>query len=227
MRKKSTLFLAIFLSVFLNGCGNQSEKEGSGTSNSTTTSSSVEKSNGVSQNEKTENSSSVSTRKISVAELDKLVSDLDFKVISTEHVKQSDNDSDKDLYPDALQAVVRNDTKDEIKSAELVLVGWDSNDQPVKIREFISPRNNSYLLSCSLGSMNLIPGTTFGENMGMEIDKNCHIAKFKAYAMSYETFDGNKWENPYKQVIEKMYESGIKYSEDYSIEIDSSIIKNN
>ncbi len=131
----------------------------------------------------------------------------EFRVISTQYAVQDERY--KSLYPDMLRAVVQNDTDKDIKNAVVAFVAWDENNLPVKIKGHIDFSDGEYIAEVSYDDINMIPGSTFGEKSGYEIDENCGIEKFKAIVVSYEAFDGSTWNNPLFRDWKKLYE-GVK-----------------
>lgn len=116
-------------------------------------------------------------------------------VVSTKYVVQDSRY--KALYPDMLQAVIQNNTKKDIKNAVIAFVAWDANKLPVKIKASgFETGEATYIRACDYNDINLIPGAKFGNNCGFEVDENCGIKYLKAIVLSYETFDGEEWENP-------------------------------
>lgn len=132
----------------------------------------------------------------------------DVRVISTKYEVQSTRW--KTLYPDLLQAVLKNDTSYDIKDVIVAFVAWDKNSLPVKIKPNNSIRQDeSYIQLVRYGDINLIPGGTYGKNGGFGIDEDCEIKTFKAIVYSYETFEGITWENPLFEAWCELYE-GVK-----------------
>lgn len=126
-------------------------------------------------------------------------------VIETEYLVQSSNGM-KTLFPDMLSAIVRNNSDDDIKNAVIAFVAWDENNLPVKIEGQIDFMGGSYIKKVSYDDINLIPDKVFGENEGFALAENTSIMTFKAIAVSYETFDGETWKNPYFDEFRNRYE---------------------
>lgn len=132
----------------------------------------------------------------------------DVRVISTKYEVQSTRW--KTLYPDLLQAVLKNDTSYDIKDVIVAFVAWDKNNLPVKIKPNNDiGHNEAYIQLVRYGDINLIPGGTYGKNGGFGIDEDCEIKTFKAIVYSYETFEGITWENPLFEAWCELYE-GVK-----------------
>lgn len=125
-------------------------------------------------------------------------------VASTDYIVQ--DEQHKALYPDMLQAVLKSEADADIKDAVVAFVAWDKNGLPVKIKGAIDFSDGSYIQEVNYGDINLVPGATFGESSGVEIDENCGIETFKAIAVSYETFEGETWINPYYDAWKNLYE---------------------
>lgn len=126
-------------------------------------------------------------------------------VTKTNYVVQDDRL--KNLYPDALQAIVMNNSEVDIKNLYIAFVAWDKNKLPVKIVAQYDFDGGSYIVITRFKDANLVPGETFGEGRGCMLDSDTdNIAFFKAIVASYEDFDGNTWENPYYDTWVDMYE---------------------
>lgn len=152
-----------------------------------------------------EDITTTTTKVLSESEILAQIDRQSFKVISTKYEVQ--DEEFKSLYPDLLQAVIKNNTKYEIKNAVIAFVAWDKNNLPVKIVGKHDFSDGSYVSEVSYNDINLVPGATYGNDSGLGLDRYCdNIAKFKAIAVSYETFDGEKWENPYYADWCELYE---------------------
>lgn len=152
-----------------------------------------------------EDITTTTTKVLSESEILAQIDRQSFKVTSTKYVVQDENH--KILYPDLLQAVVKNNTKYEIKNAVVAFVAWDKNNLPVKIVGQHDFSGGSYVREVNYSDVNLVPGASYGSESGLGLDDECtNVAKFKAIAVSYETFDGDKWENPYYADWCELYE---------------------
>ena len=111
----------------------------------------------------------------------------------------------KSLYPDLLQAILVNDTQDDIKDAVIAFMAWDANGLPVLLKAQFDFNAASYVKRVNYTGINMIPGSTFGEKAGMKVDESIKgIVTVKAIVASYESFDGKTWTNPeYEQFIEQ------------------------
>lgn len=156
------------------------------------------------------------TRTLSVDEFENLLSQMPVHVISTKYTVQ--DEQYKSLYPDILQAVLQNDTSYDIKNAVVAFVAWDKNNLPVKIKGTIDFSDGAYIKQVNYSDINLVPGSTYGETSGYQIDETCGIQTFKAVVVSFETFDSDIWENPYYDEWCKLYE-GVKYTDDLKIDV--------
>ncbi|BAK81150.1 hypothetical protein RATSFB_0588 [Candidatus Arthromitus sp. SFB-rat-Yit] len=134
------------------------------------------------------------------AELDEALNNQPVKIIKTEYISQDK----KFLQPDLLSAVFQNDSGTDIKNAVLGFVAWDANNFPVKIKSKYDFTDGEYFKRVNCNDVNLVNGTSYGENSGLSID-NDNIAKFKPIVISYTDFDGNTWENPLLEEFKKMY----------------------
>ena len=143
--------------------------------------------------------------KMSAAELEAAISQQDVKITSTKYLVQDDNY--KALYPDMLQAIIQNDSAYDLKNACVAFVAWDENNLPVKIVSNTDFSGGSYVAQCNYEGINLISGASYGNNSGLALNSDTNnIATFKAIVVSYETFDGESWENPLFQNWREVYE---------------------
>ena len=154
------------------------------------------------------------SRKVSVNadELEEMLAKQPAYISSTKYLVQDKNY--KTLYPDILQAVIKNNSEDDIKDAVVVFVAWDENNLPVKIKGQFDYSDGEYLMKCRYSGINLIPGKEYGKDGGMEIDDGLNIKEFKAIVYEYETFEGKKWTNPYYHAWSSMYGGGKKLKDD-------------
>ena len=156
--------------------------------------------------ESTTASESISNN-ISAAELEALLLEQPMYVSRTEYIVQDERY--KALYPDMLSAVLYNNSGTNIKNAVVGFVAWDANNFPIKIVGQYDFSGGDYVSLCDFGDVNMIPGSTFGESMGMPIDDDDQkpIATFKAIVYQYTDFDGNVWTNPYYETWCNLYEN--------------------
>lgn len=142
---------------------------------------------------------------MTVEEFDNLVAELPLSVVSTKYLVQDQNY--KSLYPDMLQAVIKNNTDKDIRNTVVAFVAWDENNLPVKIVGDIDFTDPPYVRLVNYDDINLVPGATYGEDSGFSIDHTIGIKEFKAIVVSYETFEGDTWENPYYDQFLELYEN--------------------
>ncbi|MBW0765496.1 DUF5780 domain-containing protein [Mammaliicoccus fleurettii] len=112
----------------------------------------------------------------------------------------------KSLYPDALQAFIRNNTYKDIKDITFGFVAWDKNGLPVKIKQSIDFSDDEYFRGVKGEAVNIASGDLFGEESGMEIKEGIDVEFFKPIVVSYEDFEGNTWENKELKNFLKVYE---------------------
>lgn len=150
-------------------------------------------------------------KKLTASELTAAIEQQEVKVTSTKYVVQDEDY--KTLYPDLLQAVIANGSTADIKNAVVAFAAWDENNLPIKIKGNMDFSDGAYVKKCNFNDVNLVPGKSYGENSGMAVDEDIiPIKKFKAIVVSYETFDGDTWENPLFEDWCEIYE-GKRYSE--------------
>ena len=149
-------------------------------------------------------------------EFDGLLAGLPLCVTPTKYIVQ--DEQYKSLYPDVLQAILQNNSSADIKDAVVAFAAWDKNGLPVKIKGSIDFSDGAYVKQVNYGDINLVPGDTFGDSSGYSVDEACGIEEFKAVAVSYETFEGDSWENPYFEDWCALYE-GVRLADVQGIDV--------
>lgn len=187
MKKMLCLLSVMFICFFMSACGTfpfqPSDKQSSNDK--------VSKQNNI----------------LTAEELEAQLSEQELKIISTAYAVQDERY--KALYPDMLQVILQNDTQYDIKSAVIAFAAWDKNNLPVKIKGSIDFSDGAYIVKVNYSDINLIPGDTFGDSYGFNVDESCNIDSFKAIVVSYEAFSGEAWNNPLYRAWCKLYE-GVK-----------------
>jgi hypothetical protein len=226
--KKKLLIICFILAMSLLGACSKTETKETGLQETTTegttetesTQATVEETtdNTVTTEEvKTENKSEEPSKQtMSIKEFEKLLSEQPVTIKKTEYMVQ--DDEYKSLYPDILSAVIQNNTGADIKDAVLAFVAWDKNKLPVKIKGYLSFDDGSYISQVDYSDINLAAGGTYGEDSGLQLDENLNIDSFKAFVVSYETFDGDTWTNPYFDEFSDLYEEN-KFDSSAKIEV--------
>ena len=155
----------------------------------------------------TTNDETTTTAVIDEAFLDAAYKEQPLYVKTAKLTAQTKDSSLKNLYPDMLQAIIYNNTTEDLKSAVVAFVAWDKNNLPVKIEEYLSiVDKSSYLVRVNFSEINLVAGASYGDKSGYKIDNGADIEKVKAIVVSYETFEGETWKNPYYDDFVKLYE---------------------
>lgn len=153
---------------------------------------------------------------LTINEFDELLLTMPLHVINTKYLIQDENY--KSLYPDILSAEIKNTTSMDVKNAVVAFVAWDNNNLPIKLKGDIDFSDGSYIKNVNYSDINLAPGQTYGSKSGYSIAQNLNIDSFKAIVVSFESFDGTTWENPYFNAFCDLYE-GKKYADDLTIEV--------
>ncbi|NLD17629.1 MAG: hypothetical protein GX666_08625 [Tissierellia bacterium] len=156
------------------------------------------------------------TRVLSVDEFEKLLQTLPLAVV--DQAFSEGDDKLNFLYPSKLQAIIRNNTSLDIKDAEVAFVAWDENDLPIKIEGQLDFYGGNYYKRVSYSDINLVPNEVFGYDYGYALSDSMKISRLQAIALSFETFNGEKWENPYTKEFKELFE-GKKYNADSSVEV--------
>ena len=155
-------------------------------------------------------------RSLTLAEFDELLVSLPLTVEETHYVVQ--DETYKSLYPDLLQVILLNRTDADIRSAVVAFAAWDENDLPVKIKGDLDYSGGDYVKKVRYSDINMIPGSLYGKNGGYEIDESCGIARFRAVVVSFETFEGDTWENPYFDEWQTLFDCK-KFSDAMTVEV--------
>ncbi len=153
-------------------------------------------------------------RTMTAEEFEQLLTTLPLIVSSTEYVKK--DISLENPTEEMLRVILQNNSEYDIKNAVVSFTAWDANDLPVKIKSAEDYTAGAYVRQVSFADINLLPGAAYGEQGGYEIDEECYIASFKAVVLSFETFDGKVWKNPYYDEWCDLYE-GTKITESMSV----------
>lgn len=156
------------------------------------------------------------TETLDVAQFDALLAEQPLSIESTSYVVQ--DDLYKALYPDMLQATLRNNTEFTIKKALVAFAAWDINGSPVPIEAKHDFIRGFYVREVIFKDIQLPPGETFGEGYGFKVEESSHISRIKAIAVSYEADTGETWENPYYEEWLELYE-GVGFSEHMTVEV--------
>lgn len=217
----TTVLIALAASTFM-GCSGGSEKSGSETNAESTTT--VQATTTTTTEATTTTTTEATTTETTInrmvtvnsKELDELIAKQPVYIKSTKYVVQDSRF--KTLYPDLLQAIIMNNSKDDIKNAIVVFVAWDENNLPVKIKGEYDYSDGDYIAKCNYDGINLIPGKTYGKDSGLALAEGLKIKKFKAIVYEYETFDGTTWTNPYYHAWSTMYGGGTKLKDDMTVE---------
>lgn len=151
-----------------------------------------------------------------IEEFEALLASQPLFVSGTKYIVQ--DDTYKTLYPDLLSAVIYNATDADIKNVVIAFAAWDQNNLPVKIKGRMDFSDGAYIKKVNYADINLVPGTSYGEHSGLALDDGCKIASFKAIVVSFETFQGDTWENPYFENFCALYE-GVKYTDDLTVPV--------
>lgn len=150
------------------------------------------------------NTAKEEVKKFTADELEKKLSEQPITIESTNYIVQSEDF--KELYPDMLQVILKNNSDTDIKDAVVAFAAWDSNNLPIKIAGQFDIMGDDYIKKVDYSGVNMVAGGSFGENSGYSLGTENNISSFKAIVVSYEDFDGNIWNNPYYEDFCKLYE---------------------
>lgn len=213
---KSVHFMGMLLTAFmlsLSGCSH------GGAGNAVKEITAAEDSSGRTESQKPEETTETaepeetteSSAAMSAEKLEAELAEQPVVIVRTEYAVQSEDL--KALYPDMLQAVIQNNSEEDVKSVVIAFVAWDENNLPVKIRGQFDFTGGDYVKKVNFDEANLVPGGVGGEDKGYFLEEENDIQTFKAIIVSYETFDGQEWYNPCYDDFYELY-AGKKLSGD-------------
>lgn len=228
MKKKIKIAFALLLALSLSACAGKAQNTKNQVTTNTTEETQTSQKEDIEETKEDSNAKEVVKEPVenknvtvNIEQFSTHLQRLPLSVTSTKYVVQ--DDEYKSLYPDMLQVIIQNNTQKDIKDARVAFVAWDENNLPVKILGSMDFSNGAYIKQVNFGDINLVPGKTFGDSSGFAIDEKCKIKTFEAIVVSYESFDGDKWENPFYTPWVELYE-GKKYSEDSTVEVSAELI---
>ena len=223
MKKAITLIVLVaFAATCFIGCSSNDTTSGSATETEATSTAEVTT---TTTTEATTTSTATTTTETTLSrtisadskKLDELLKKQPVFISSTKYVVQ--DKYYKNLYPDMLQAIITNKSKDDIKTAYVAFVAWDKNNLPVKIKGDMDFSEGEYIQKVRYANINLVRGKSFGKNKGLGLDTGLGIKKFKAVVAGYDDFDGNTWVNPYYTAWEQMYGGGKRLTSDMKVDV--------
>lgn len=220
-RAITPVVLAAFAATCFIGCSSNDVTSGSATEATSTAEVTTTTTTEVTTTTTTEATTTETTLSRTISadskKLDELLKKQPVYVSKTKYVVQSKYY--KTLYPDMLQAIITNKSKDDIKTAYVAFVAWDKNNLPVKIKGDVDFSDGEYIQKVRYGNINLVPGKNYGSKSGLGLDTGLGIKKFKAVVAGYDDFDGNTWTNPYYTCWEQMYGGGKKLTSDMHVDV--------
>lgn len=216
MKKILTIITIASLAVTLGACGGSgssgADKETAGTAAESTTTGETT----TATVPETEPETKPEKTTLTVGEFEELLAAQPVYISDTEYLEGDSRYSS--LYPDLLSAILVNSTDVDIKDAQVAFVAWDENHLPIKLKGNMDFNDAAYIKKINYSDINLAPGMSFGEKQGMTLDSGLNVDTFHAIVMSFETFEGDRWENPYYDAFKKLYE-GQKYDEGATVEV--------
>ena len=107
------------------------------------------------------------------------------------------SDEYKVLYPDQIRAMITNNSDKAVKNMKIGFLGYDSNGYPLKIKLQFNFSGGNYEGAGTADNVNIIPGASFGDNRGWNLDESHGISTVISCVKSVEFYDGTNWTNPY------------------------------
>ena len=161
------------------------------------------------------------THTLDAAQFDSLLDQQPLSVESASYVVQ--DQQYKALFPDMLQATVRNGTGETVTKAVVAFAAWDINGNPVAIEAKYDFIRGFYIREVTFQDLAVPAGETFGERYGFKIEESCRVARVKAIAVGCETSGGTTWTNPCYEAWLQLYE-GVGFSEHRTVEVPLELV---
>ncbi|MGN0145503.1 MAG: DUF5780 domain-containing protein [Clostridium sp.] len=98
----------------------------------------------------------------------------------------------KDIYPDQLQIIFKNDGTAPINKFKVAIFAYDAENNPIKINNGVT---EDYIFIGLGEKININPGELWGYNYGWAVP-NDNIDRIEAYVECAEYADGTVWKNP-------------------------------
>lgn len=146
------------------------------------------------------NDSDISAKETSVKQqaIDYTKSSQKVIVMSALIHNETDNESDKVLYPDVIQVIYKNVSNQSVKNLEVSCLGFDTNGLPTKIKTWMGTTDYDEFVGTATDA-NILPNATFGDGYGFKLDWNTDVKKVVACVKDATFYDGTTWTNPYYQ----------------------------
>lgn len=120
------------------------------------------------------------------------------QVIVVNNAKIVEQSSDyKSLYPDMIQVIIKNNSNETIKDMVVSSIAFDKNGLPIKIKMQYSFGNEKYELEGNAEDVNIMPGETFGQDVGWSLDESHGIRYVLSCVKQVTYYSGETWSNPY------------------------------
>ena len=103
----------------------------------------------------------------------------------------------KALYPDMLQAIIKNNSGKTIKKMEVGFLGYDENGYPMKIKGKYDFWGGDYEFIGLAEDVNIVAGDIFGYDAGWELSDPHGLSKIIACVKSATFYDGTTWHNQF------------------------------
>ncbi len=136
------------------------------------------------------------TQKMTLKDFDELLSRQPVVIVDSQLINQTGNKANKRFYPDLLTCTVQNRTNKTITEMQVAFVGWDKDGNPAKIKSAKDKKGYDIKL-LKYSDITVESGRYYGKGMGIELEPNHNITRFKAIVVRFKTDDGKTWENPY------------------------------
>lgn len=99
----------------------------------------------------------------------------------------------KDIYPDQMQVMIKNNGSSSVKKFEVTIFGYDADNNPVKIRNKLSETEDYPFLGLA-DNISIKPGELWGSEYGWSV-LNSNIDRIEACIEYAQYDDGTVWDN--------------------------------
>ena len=111
----------------------------------------------------------------------------------------------KALYPDMIQVIVKNNSDETVKNMVVSSIAFDINGLPIKVKGQYNFGNIDYELIGSAEDVNILPGNTFGNDVGWSLDESHGITYVLSCVKEATFYNGETWSNPYYNYWKEQY----------------------
>lgn len=168
------------------------------------------------QSGRSKNSADAVPREVTLnnIEFQDLLSRQPLYVKSTQVISKTTDVNQKVHTPDVIVSTITNTEKVDIHNAVIAYAAWDGAGTPTQIvgSSLLDDGGNEYPREITFEDINIPAGETVELTARFELSCTTNIKHAQGFVVSFETIDGDKWENPYYKNWKEMYKDA-KYDQ--------------